>query len=66
MNQFQLSLSTDNAAFQGDDMRAEIARILRELAETIDNGSTYKGGLYDANGNRVGSWNLSDNEGWLP
>jgi hypothetical protein len=54
---FELKFLTDNAAFD-DDPRGEIARILRKLADDIDNGSQTEGGLYDLNGNRVGAFEI--------
>ena len=56
-----IKFDTDNAAFDdegGGDMRAECSRIIRELAERIENGSEERGALYDINGNRVGEWSL--------
>ena len=58
--------NTDNAAFCDPDdesrndeaSRAESARILRHLASKIENGSEEGGGVYDANGNRVGEWSM--------
>lgn len=51
---FKVTIATDNAAFmEEDDPRPETARILRELADRLDNGAdTYI--LHDANGNTVG------------
>lgn len=56
---FHLNLSTDNAAFEEDQGRPEIARILRELANRLEQGSEETGKLYDANGNAVGRWTLT-------
>jgi len=58
-----ITIKTDNAAFSEDDgeptgaaRQAEIARILRELAEHYENGGVYAGHrLRDVNGNTVGS-----------
>lgn len=52
----RLTIETGNAAFE-DDPGAEVARILREVAELAEEGST-SGPLYDINGNPVGSWEL--------
>lgn len=53
---FNLHISTDGAAF--DDAPAfEIARILREVAQSIEeDGHERIGRLRDINGNRVGFW----------
>jgi DNA-binding ferritin-like protein (Dps family) len=67
---FTLKIETDNAAFSDDDTdygseesanakRAEVARILREVADLLDNGSQEGAGVYDVNGNRVGKWSLN-------
>lgn len=49
---FELSLKTGNAAFE-DQPASEIARIIKDAAERIENGE-FEGNLYDINGNRVG------------
>lgn len=53
---FTLNFATDNAAF-ADGREAEIARILRELADKIADGDRDDMNLsiFDANGNSVGS-----------
>ncbi len=60
---FTIDISTGSSAFDADEGggeggRDEIARILLDLANRLQNGSEGGGGLYDINGNRVGSWNL--------
>lgn len=55
---FKLSIECDNAAFD-DNIPAEIARILRELADKMefrDNVPPWP--LHDINGNRVGNATL--------
>lgn len=56
---FKMDFATDNAAF--DDMPAtESARILREIARKIETGEQLGGGpIRDANGNRIGHWELT-------
>ena len=63
---FQLKMTTDNAAFcydgqvypalsKEDAQRAEIARILRRAADSLEAG--YESGTcMDINGNKVGEW----------
>ncbi len=53
---FTLKIKTDNAVFE--DAGPELARILRELAATVEesNNPDEGGGIRDANGNTVGSW----------
>ena len=67
MATFHLTIRCNNAAFCDDDAgpgdqdgarNAEIARILRDLAMHVDNGAT-GGAIYDANGNRVGEYDLA-------
>jgi len=53
----KITINTDNAAFEGQT-RAETARILRKLADTLDYSGRLdddtKLPLFDANGNKVG------------
>lgn len=55
---FTLNIDTDNAAFQDGDGNAEIARILRDLAERFDisGRTTDNGTVRDTNGNTVGAY----------
>ena len=46
---FKLTISTDNAAFEGDPGR-EIGRILRDVADAVEDGRR-SGTCRDANGN---------------
>lgn len=54
----KLIMDTRNAAFMEGDARAEIARILREAAENIEQGGDDYFVLFDTNGNSVGSCTL--------
>ena len=56
---FTLTIKTDNAAF-ADDPRPEVARILRKLADRVDDetGDT-SWSVRDINGNTVGHWTLT-------
>ena len=51
---FYLNIETDNAAFT-DAPEAEIARILRRIAERVERGEQ-SGGILDVNGNGIGDW----------
>jgi len=54
---FKLRMDTENAAFQHGNEAFETARILRGLADSIDDGSLSAVGTYvlrDINGNQVG------------
>lgn len=70
---FTLRIATDNAAFTDNGTGMEVARILRKLADDIDYDGTMayeiasgpaSGNLYDLNGNRVGSWEITEREGY--
>lgn len=57
----KLEFSTDNAAFEGDDLASEIATALRDLADRIEEQSrSYLAGngnrmrILDSNGNCIG------------
>jgi hypothetical protein len=58
---FYIKLATENAAFDGSDTDCicETARMLRELADKLDNGAATVGTLRDHNGNRVGQYEFS-------
>ena len=58
---FKLNIDCENAAFDSND-GTEIARILRVVAETVDKyglPAMYQN-IYDANGNKTGSYALKD------
>jgi hypothetical protein len=55
---FRLEFETDNAAFE-DGSVAETVRILRAIANRLDNG-TLEGNALDSNGNAIGTFELSD------
>ena len=57
---FKLEFDTGNAAFDDDMRRDECARILRAVADLLEHGSQDGAGVYDLNGNRVGTWSLSE------
>ena len=51
---FKLSFKTDNAAFEQG--ASEIARILRRIAEDIEQRERFEGSVRDINGNRIGQF----------
>lgn len=58
---FSLKLDCENAAFADGRRRYEIARILRRLADQIENvplpnNQRIDGRLFDVNGNSCGTW----------
>lgn len=61
MSTFRVEIETDSAAFDDDGAGHEVARILRKLAERIENGHT-SAILRDVNGNRVGFATFSEEE----
>lgn len=54
---FKLTMSCDNAAFEGDNLSPEIGDILRAVEGQLLNGET-SGTCFDVNGNKVGMWEL--------
>jgi hypothetical protein len=65
---FKIELDLDNAAFEGAGFMlngrsgAEIARILRGLANLLDGADVTTGdyaSLHDANGNFAGRWSVA-------
>lgn len=54
---FTLTIHTDNDSFTGDPT-TEIARILREVADRLQNGEVVAN-LRDINGSHVGAYGLS-------
>lgn len=64
MTRFVLSLDLGNAAMEGP---ADIAEALRGVAAKLDDVLALSppafGRVFDANGNRVGTWRVLDGEG---
>jgi hypothetical protein len=60
---FRLRIDTGNAAFDDDNRYAEVARILRALADRLDDRPGQTGGLVvDINGNNVGTWRFTQKD----
>lgn len=55
---FTLEIKTSNAAFEGM-AGYEVARILREVADTVEERDSIDMAVMDINGNNVGSCKLS-------
>lgn len=55
---FSLRFDTDNDSFTDDNLRTEIARILREIAREIETGGEIRWyqTIFDANGNDIGRY----------
>lgn len=60
---FTLTINTAGAAFD-DGQGLEVARLLREVADTVGDfeNSAGAGPLIDINGNKVGTWTLDERE----
>lgn len=54
---FELNIELENAAFEDDS--SELSRILKELADKLDQGSTEPGSVRDINGNKVGTYKFT-------
>jgi|Wag4MinimDraft_13_1082653.scaffolds.fasta_scaffold00006_43 hypothetical protein len=55
MRRIKIEIETENAAFQPEPRR-EVARILREAADSIESGRTPN--IMDINGNKVGGFEI--------
>lgn len=53
----KIKFSTENAAFRDGNAEQETARILREIADHVEDGED-AGKVMDANGNSIGTWSL--------
>lgn len=58
---FRLDITDMDDAAMNEYPREEVARILRETAEKVQNGNDY-GYLRDINGNKVGHWSLIERD----
>ncbi len=58
---FELTINTDNEAFEDAAGTSEVARILRKIADKLDNMAD-AGRCIDYNGNIVGTWELVTEE----
>ena len=58
---FSLQIDTNNSAFEGYSGH-EVARLLRMVARRVESGEEVDGSIFDANGNRCGSWCLEAEE----
>lgn len=64
---FQLTINTDGSAFCDEETGdhapgAEIARILRRLADRIEFGGWLEEPVFDINGNRVGNYVVTNDD----
>ncbi len=55
----EFGINCENAAFSGPEGRREAARLLRQVADKIEQG--HQGGpLMEVNGNKCGSWYIEE------
>ena len=55
----KIIFTTDNASFEDGNLAPEVERILRKIARQVGNNDKW-GVITDVNGNRIGSWELSE------
>jgi len=56
---FTLEINCDNAAFEDELVTTELGRILREIAQKVEDGEATEYRLaFDINGNCVGNYSL--------
>jgi hypothetical protein len=55
-----IKINTDNEAFKGSNGRAEVARLLKNLAVEFEQGRSIPRRIIDTNGNPVGSVSYKD------
>jgi hypothetical protein len=53
----EIKFDTANAAFDWGNGPQECARILRKIADQVENGID-GGAIHDLNGNRIGEWGV--------
>ena len=54
---FSLTIECDKAAFEDDP--DQLAKLLRQVADRVDDGQRQQSGsVRDANGNKVGTWEV--------
>jgi len=58
-----ITIKTDNAAFQDGNRYAEVARILRQLADQADRNATLS--VRDINGNQCGAVACTNKDPYL-
>ena len=58
---FRLDITDMDDQAMDEYPREEVARILRQTAEKVENGEDY-GNLRDSNGNNVGHWDLVERD----
>ena len=65
---FYMTVKDDNAAFRdmnGEDYDpTELARILRVVADQVETETPTRRGIYDHNGNKVGTWMLQEEDNY--
>ena len=59
---YQITIDLGHAAFADGEAPFEVARILKDLADHLENGGLSEKDLYDYNGNNVGEANIIRNQ----
>lgn len=60
MTSFNFLVSTDGAAFRDDNRYYEVARLLREAADEMENEHVDFSRVSDISGNRAGYWTFQE------
>lgn len=61
--ELNIKIRVRGAAFEEMGPSVELARILRHLAQRMEDGHTDAGTIMDNNGNKVGQYRMKDTEG---
>ena len=57
MEKFEVAIRTENASFEGENKSHELAKLLRKVADKVEQGNE-EGMVIDANGNKVGEFSF--------
>lgn len=55
MTKFTLTISTDNAAFDDNDVGSELRHMFHDVADKVERGYMTSA-VFDSNGNNCGRW----------
>ena len=58
MRKLIIEITAENSAFENPEQ--ELSELLREVALKIEHGNLQGGGIFDSNGNDVGSFDFYD------
>jgi hypothetical protein len=57
-----LKINIDNDAFNGNEWQSEVIRCLKKVIDQIADEDRSWGAVIDINGNRVGEWDIDNND----